>query len=164
MTEAQEVQACRSLAAVLDEARQAQVERSEEIETWLADLLVEAWPRSAPLLEPAAATFGWENERGTLHERPAVAYLNARLRGLRFADKVQDKGHPLHKAWRELTREGTRKACSRRAARCASCSTACARTSPSWSSISTRRWSPRGRVAAAAAAGWAGISAGWRSC
>ena len=109
MTEAQELQALQELAAVLDEARQAQVERSEEIETWLADLLVEAWPRSAPLLEGAAATFGWENERGTLHERPAVAYLNARLRGLRFADKVQDKGHPLHKAWRELTREGTRK-------------------------------------------------------
>lgn len=109
MTEAQEAQALQELAAVLEEARQAQVERSEEIETWLADLLVEAWPRSAPLLEPAAATFGWENERGTLHERPAVAYLNARLRGLRFADKVQDKSHPLHKAWRELTREGTRK-------------------------------------------------------
>ncbi len=105
----EEAAALAHLQTLLGEAHMAQVERSEEIETWLADLLAQSWPRSAPLLEPAAQAFGWERERGTLNERPVIAFLNARLRGLRFARKVQDKGHPLHKAWAELTRTGTRK-------------------------------------------------------
>ncbi|WP_028657715.1 hypothetical protein, partial [Novosphingobium sp. B-7] len=105
----EEAAALAHLQTLLGEAHMAQVERSEEIETWLADLLAQSWPRSAPLLEPAAQAFGWERERGTLNERPVIAFLNARLRGLRFARKVQDKAHPLHKAWAELTRTGTRK-------------------------------------------------------
>jgi len=109
LTDAQEEEARQLLDTVLAEARMAQVERSEEIEAWLADLLVQAWPRSAPLLEACAQTFNWESERGRLGERPPIAFLNARLRGLRFAQKVQDKGHPMRKAWKELTREGSRK-------------------------------------------------------
>ncbi|MDR6513138.1 hypothetical protein J2792_004028 [Novosphingobium capsulatum] len=105
----EEAAALAHLQTLLGEAHMAQVERSEEIETWLADLLAQSWPRSAPLLEPAAQALGWERERGTLNERPVIAFLNARLRGLRFARKVQHKGHPLHKAWAELTRTGTRK-------------------------------------------------------
>ncbi|WP_062788189.1 hypothetical protein [Novosphingobium capsulatum] len=105
----EEAAALAHLQTLLGEAHMAQVERSEEIETWLADLLAQSWPRSAPLLEPAAQALGWERERGTLNERPVIAFLNARLRGLRFARKVQDKAHPLHKAWAELTRTGTRK-------------------------------------------------------
>ncbi|NKJ44958.1 hypothetical protein [Novosphingobium sp. SG720] len=109
LDDADEAAARRALEAVLDEARDARIERSEEIETWLADLLVQSWPRSAPLLEPAAQGFNWESERGHLNERPQIAYLNARLRGLRFVKKVQEKKHPLHRAWQELTRQGSRK-------------------------------------------------------
>lgn len=109
LTDAQEEEARQLLDTVLAEAHEGQVERSNAIETWLADVLAQAWPRSAPLLEPVAQAFNWESERGQLHERPAIAFLNARLRGLRFTEKVQDKGHPLHKAWVELTRDGSRK-------------------------------------------------------
>lgn len=109
LDEAGEAAALPALAAVLDEARDARIERSAEIEAWLADLLVQSWPRSATLLEPAAQAFNWESERGHLNERPQIAYLNARLRGLRFVRKVQEKGHPLHRAWQELTRQGSRK-------------------------------------------------------
>ncbi|GHD01851.1 hypothetical protein [Novosphingobium pokkalii] len=109
LDEAGEAAAMQALGAVLDEARDARIERSAEIEGWLADLLVQSWPRSAPLLEPAAQAFNWESEHGHLNERPQIAYLNARLRGLRFVQKVQDKGHPLHRAWQELTRQGKRK-------------------------------------------------------
>lgn len=91
------------LKAVLHSAESVSVTAFDEIENWLARMLCDSWPRSAPLLEPAAQVFGWESERGQVSERPAVAYLNSRLRGLRFVEKVQVAGHPLHKAWTELT-------------------------------------------------------------
>ncbi|OYU19304.1 MAG: hypothetical protein CFE34_06175 [Rhodobacteraceae bacterium PARR1] len=33
-------------------------------------------------------------------------FLNQRLKGMRFHEKVQEPGHPLHKAWTELSRPG----------------------------------------------------------
>lgn len=100
------------LKAVLHHAEAQSVTGFDQVDNWLAGLLAQAWPRSAPLLEPAAAVFGWEGERGQVTERPAVAFLNARLRGLRFYQKVQEPKHPLHKAWKELTtpaQQGSRK-------------------------------------------------------
>jgi len=91
------------LKAVLHNAESVSVTAFDEIDNWLARLLCDSWPRSAPLLEQAAHVFGWEGERGQVSERPAVAFLNTRIRGLRFAEKVQVAGHPLHKAWTELT-------------------------------------------------------------
>ncbi|OYZ43277.1 MAG: hypothetical protein B7Y31_04330 [Novosphingobium sp. 16-62-11] len=108
----EEAMALGHLKAVLRHAETASVTAFDEIDNWLARILADAWPRSAPLLEPAAAVFGWESERGQVSERPAVAFLNARLRGLRFREKVQDPQHPLHKAWAELTKpaqQGSRK-------------------------------------------------------
>lgn len=91
------------LKSVLHNAENVSITAFDEINNWLARMLCDSWPRSAPLLEPAAQVFGWESERGKMSERPAVAYLNSRLRGLRFVEKVQVTGHPLHKAWTELT-------------------------------------------------------------
>ena len=91
------------LKAVLHNAESVSVTAFDEIDNWLARLLCDSWPRSAPFLEQAAQVFGWEGERGQVSERPAVAFLNSRIRGLRFAEKVQVAGHPLHKAWTELT-------------------------------------------------------------
>lgn len=106
LSDDQEVFAQRCLGALLTEAATADLTRHARIEDWLADLLAETWPRSAPLLRPAAEAFGWENERGQITERSSIAWLNARLRGLRFQDKVTEADHPLHKAWVELTRPG----------------------------------------------------------
>ena len=99
--------ALRCLDALLAEAASANLTRHGQIEDWLADLLADTWPRSAPLLRPAAEAFGWENERGQINERPSIGWLNMRLRGLRFQDKVAEPDHPLHKAWAELTRPGS---------------------------------------------------------
>lgn len=107
LDDAGETFAQRCLAALLAEAATANLTRHAQIEDWVADLLAETWPRSAPLLRPAAEAFGWENERGQITERPSIAWLNARLRGLRFQDKVAEPDHPLHKAWAELTRPGS---------------------------------------------------------
>lgn len=100
------------LKSVLHNAETVSVTAFDEVDNWLGSLLARSWPRSAPLLEPAAHVFGWESERGQVSERPAVAFLNARLRGLRFREKVEVPGHPLHKAWTELTtpaQQGSRK-------------------------------------------------------
>ncbi|OYX96704.1 MAG: hypothetical protein B7Y74_00400 [Novosphingobium sp. 35-62-5] len=108
----QEAMALGHLKAVLRHAETVSVTAFDEIDNWLARVLAGAWPRSAPLLEPAAAVFGWESERGQVSERPSVAFLNARLRGLRFREKVLEPKHPLHKAWVELTtpaQQGSRK-------------------------------------------------------
>ncbi|WP_298191248.1 hypothetical protein [Novosphingobium sp.] len=107
LDDAGEALAQRCLRALLAEAATADLSRHARIEDWLADLLAETWPRSAPLLRPTAEAFGWENERGQITERPSIAWLNARLRGLRFQDKVTEPDHPLHKAWTELTRPGS---------------------------------------------------------
>ena len=107
LTDDQEAFAQRCLGALLTEAASADLTRHARIEDWLADLLAETWPRSAPLLRPTAEAFGWENERGQITERSSIAWLNARLRGLRFQDKVTEADHPLHKAWVELTRPGS---------------------------------------------------------
>ena len=66
-------------------------------------MLCESWPRSAPLVVVAGPVFGWDAEDGQASKRAAVKVLNSRLRGLRFTEQVSDSGHPLHKAWTELT-------------------------------------------------------------
>ncbi|MEL0210127.1 MAG: hypothetical protein VW935_09420 [Novosphingobium sp.] len=108
----EEAMALGHLKAILRNAEASSVTAFDATDNWLARTLADAWPRSAPLLEPAAAVFGWESERGQVSERSAVAFLNARLRGMRFREKVQDPKHPLHKAWAELTapaQQGSRK-------------------------------------------------------
>jgi hypothetical protein len=107
LSDEQDAFAQRCLRVLLAEAATADLTRHARIEEWLADLLAETWPRSAPLLRPSAEAFGWENERGQITERPSIAWLNARLRGLRFQDKVTEPDHQLHKAWTELTRPGS---------------------------------------------------------
>ena len=45
-------------------------------------------------------------EAGSIEERPALMFLNQRLKGMRFHEKVQQPGHPFHKAWAGLSRPG----------------------------------------------------------
>lgn len=90
------------LKAVLHNAEFVGGAALHEMEAWLADVLCESWPRSAPLVELAGQVFGWDGERSETSERPAVALLNSRLRGMRFAEHVGSSAHPLHRAWTEL--------------------------------------------------------------
>ncbi|KMS55473.1 hypothetical protein V474_18275 [Novosphingobium barchaimii LL02] len=106
MDEGDEARARMLLGEVLETVHHSDIGRQGEMETWLAGLLADAWPRSAPLLEDAAAAFDWEREWGKIDARPAIDYLGARLRGYRFERKVRQKGHRYHKAWTELARPG----------------------------------------------------------
>ncbi len=100
--------AARALAAIIGEAQEATVDQHGVIEEWLAHHLASAWPRSAPLLEDAVAAFDWLDEAGRLNERPAIAFINQRLRGMRFHANVQQPDHKSHKIWAELSKPGSK--------------------------------------------------------
>ena len=95
-----------ALAVLTGRAEEADIEEHDALDGALADLFARTWPRSAPFVEPANAVFGWLDESGILEERAALRFLNQRLKGMRFHDKVLQPGHPLHKAWVELSRPG----------------------------------------------------------
>lgn len=95
-----------ALEVLIARAEEADLEEHEALDGALADLFARTWPRSAPFVEPANAAFGWLGEAGVLEERAALRFLNQRIKGMRFHDKVQQPEHPLHKAWVELSRPG----------------------------------------------------------
>ncbi len=95
-----------ALGILIARAEEADLEEQDALDGALAELFARTWPRSAPFVEPANATFHWIGESGTLDERYALRFLNDRLKGMRFHDKVQQPGHPLNKAWVELVRPG----------------------------------------------------------
>jgi hypothetical protein len=106
VTYAEMEQGLAHLAVLLDHAAEADLAEHDALDGALADVFARTWPRSAPFVEPANAALHWLDEAGQLEERPALVFLNARLKGMRFHDKVQEPDHPLHKAWIELSRPG----------------------------------------------------------
>lgn len=97
------------LAAVdtlIARAEEADLAEHDALDTGLADLFASTWPRSAPFVEPASTAFGWLDEAGALEERYALRFLNDRIKGMRFYEKVQMPAHPLNRAWTELSRPG----------------------------------------------------------
>ena len=97
-----------ALETLLTDARAGDLSHEQGIDNWLAEMLAQGWPRSAPLVETAAEAFAWLDQSGEISERPALQFLNPRLRGMRFVAKVEQPGHRLHKAWAELKRPGKR--------------------------------------------------------
>ncbi|GEM_PF-1621120 len=103
------IKARTALDGVLAEAEESSIDQQQAIEEWLAHHLASSWPRSAWLVEHASENFSWLDESGSLTERPAVRFLNERLRGMRFVEKVQQADHPLRGAWAELAKPGRRR-------------------------------------------------------
>ena len=104
LDEAEEGKALLDSIVVFSE--QGDLIRHAAVDHNLAEMLAGSWPRSAPLVGPANDAFHWLGEAGGLDERPALQFLNARTRGLRFHEAVLQEGHPLHAAWVELSRPG----------------------------------------------------------
>ncbi|MFO6447031.1 hypothetical protein ACLBKU_07780 [Erythrobacter sp. NE805] len=96
-----------ALAMLTARAEAADLAEHDALDGALAELFARTWPRSAPFVEPAAEAFHWLDEAGALEERPALRFLNQRLKGMRFHEKVQQADHPLHRAWAELSKPGT---------------------------------------------------------
>lgn len=86
------------------EAQQGAIDLHARVDDWLANILAGSWPRAQPLLAPAARLFGWDALDGQIDAPPAVDFINRRLASDRFAQQVQQKGHPLHRAWQQLAK------------------------------------------------------------
>lgn len=86
------------------EAQQGAIDLHARVDDWLANILAGSWPRAQPLLAPAARLFGWEALDGQIDAPPAIDFINRRLASDRFAQQVQQKGHPLHRAWQQLAK------------------------------------------------------------
>ncbi|WP_298470410.1 hypothetical protein [uncultured Erythrobacter sp.] len=96
-----------SLKTLIEHADQCEISEHDALDHGLAQLFAETWPRSAPFVELAAASFHWLDESGQIEERPALMFLNQRLQGMQFHEEVQQEDHPLNKAWVELSRPGS---------------------------------------------------------
>jgi hypothetical protein len=95
-----------AMDVLIARAEEADLQEHDALDTALADLFARTWPRSAPFVEPANVAFHWLDEAGALEERYSLRFLNDRLKGMRFHEKVQMPAHPLNKAWVELSRPG----------------------------------------------------------
>lgn len=106
VTHAELAEGLAALETLIARAEEADLAEHDALDSGLAELFASTWPRSAPFVEPANAAFHWLDESGHLEERWALRFLNQRLKGMRFHAKVQQAGHPLHRAWVELSRPG----------------------------------------------------------
>lgn len=96
--------------ALLADPRLEQVDFAASAERWFAEILSASIPRSDPLLEPAAAMFGWIDRRDDYALPTEAVAIVERIGAMRFATLLSDPKHRLHKAWRELNRGGGRRA------------------------------------------------------
>jgi hypothetical protein len=92
--------------ALLNDPRMEQVDFATGAESWFAEMLAHAVPRSDPLLEPAAALFGWIDRRHDYALPGDAQAVVERIGATRFVALVSDPTHRLHRAWRELTMPG----------------------------------------------------------
>lgn len=106
VTHAELAEGLAALETLIARAEEADLAEHDALDSGLAELFASTWPRSAPFVEPASAAFHWLDESGHLEERWALRFLNQRLKGMRFHEKVQQADHPLHRAWAELSRPG----------------------------------------------------------
>lgn len=104
MTAEEEEQAQAALTAVIADVRGGDIDQQARGEIWIADILAHGWPRSDPLLAPAADAFGWRARAGLVDTPPAVDYVNQRIAARDFRTAVERKDHQLHGAWKQLRR------------------------------------------------------------
>lgn len=98
--------------AITADPRLEEIDFHSRVEAWIGEVAARATPFSDPILLPVAERFGWIAQAGTIGQPPAVRYLVDRLHLLGFVEQVNERKHPLHKAWVELTTpagEGSRR-------------------------------------------------------
>lgn len=85
--------------ALLADPRLEQVDFATGAERWFAETLAASLPRSDPLLEPAAAVFGWIDRRDDYALSAEAHTIVERIGATRFAALVGNPKHRLHRAW-----------------------------------------------------------------
>lgn len=80
-----------------------QIDVASSASDWFAQILAQSSPRSDPLVRPVASYFGWKRDQ-EVGVSPAVAAVIARANALDWRDRLQQRSHRLHRAWKELTK------------------------------------------------------------
>ncbi len=83
-----------------------QIDVASSASDWFAQILAQSSPRSDPLVRPVAAYFGWKRDQ-EVGVSPAVAAVVARANALDWRDRLEQRSHRLHRAWKELTKPAT---------------------------------------------------------
>lgn len=92
-----------AVRAVLDHPEMDQIDRSANVEFWLASLLCDAEPNSDPVLPMVIEHFHWDRKAGHWDQPELFEALLQRRNAFRLLDQLAYRGHPLHAAWRDLT-------------------------------------------------------------
>jgi hypothetical protein len=79
------------------------IERADWVESWLAQAVADAIPRSDPIVGLVADHFGWTRREGEWDLHPDIAYVVARYKGLTLLDQLAAPDHPYHHAYLSLT-------------------------------------------------------------
>lgn len=97
--------------ALLADPRLETLDFAASAERWFAETLAASIPRSDPLLEPAAAAFGWIDRRNDYALSADAHAIVERIGATRFTVLLSDPKHRFHRAWNELNRaDGQRRA------------------------------------------------------
>ncbi len=89
---------------ILDQLADAPIDRAGEAEYWLAEAALAAIPRSDPILEMLVDHFGWHKNSGRIDQPFAFEEIARRVGSWGYFDRLGRPDHPLHDAWRDLTR------------------------------------------------------------
>lgn len=92
------------LDALLADERMADLGHYARVETWLAQLLAERYPRGAALFPRIAEHFQWSARAHELGIHPAIPWLFNAHEGHSLVRELGTPGHAYHREWIELAR------------------------------------------------------------
>lgn len=92
------------LDALLADERMADLGHYARVETWLAQLLAERYPRGAALFPRIAEHFQWSARAHELGIHPAIPWLFNAHEGHSLVRELSTPGHAYHREWIELAR------------------------------------------------------------
>lgn len=94
----------RHLDTLFADDRMADLGHYARIETWLAQLLAERFPRGAAFFPRIAEHFEWGTRAHELGIHPAIPWLFNSHEGHSLVSELETPGHAYHREWIELAR------------------------------------------------------------
>jgi len=94
----------RHLDTLFADDRMADLGHYARIETWLAQLLAERFPRGAPFFPRIAEHFQWGERAHELGIHPAIPWLFNSHESHSLVGELETPGHAYHREWVELAR------------------------------------------------------------
>jgi len=94
----------RHLDTLFADDRMADLGHYARIETWLAQLLAERFPRGAAFFPRIAEHFEWGTRAHELGIHPAIPWLFNSHEGHGLVSELETPGHAYHREWIELAR------------------------------------------------------------